>query len=84
MENQEQSQPQPVAGTEGGQPQAAPELGVADLQNIRLILETAARRGTFQAQEMTGVGQVYDRLNNFLNALQPQQQEQQPTDTPSA
>lgn len=82
MEQQEQpnfSQPQEVV-----EPQGAPELGVADLQNIRVILETAARRGTFQAQEMSGVGRVYDRLNNFLNALQSQQEAQQPADTPAA
>ena len=82
MEQQEQpnfSQPQ-----EAVEPQGAPELGVADLQNIRVILETAARRGTFQAQEMSGVGRVYDRLNNFLNALQSQQEAQQSADTPAA
>lgn len=62
MENQEQAQTP-----------AQPELSIADLQNIRILVETAARRGAFSANEMSSVGAVFDRLNNFLNAVVPQQ-----------
>jgi len=51
------------------QPVAQPELTVTDLQNIRSLIETVVRRGAFQAQELSSVGAVYDKLNNFLNAL---------------
>lgn len=80
MENQDQTS---IAQPQNAE-QGPPELGVADLQNLRIIIDTAARRGAFQAQEMSGVGRVFDRLNNFLNAIQSQQETQQPTDTPAA
>ena len=33
-----------------------------DLQNIVNIIEVCTKRGAFQAEEMTGVGQLYDKL----------------------
>lgn len=72
MENQEQqAQAQP----------AQPELGIADLQNIRTILNVAVRRGVFGAAEISSVGAVFDRLNAFLNAVAPQTAEQQAAET---
>lgn len=65
MENQEQTQ--------------QPQLTVTDLQNLRSILDVAVRRGAFGANEISGVGAAFDRLNNFLNAVAPQQPaEEQP------
>jgi hypothetical protein len=72
MENQEQAQ---LAGTEGVEatqtPVAQPELSIADLQNLRGIIDVAVKRGTFVAGEMSAVGSVYDRLNAFLIAVTP-------------
>ena len=48
---------------------AAPDLTVSDLQNIRALIETAVRRGAFQAQELSAVGSVFDRLSSFLTAV---------------
>jgi len=80
MENIEQAQ---VAGQDiGGEPAAVqPELNIADLQNIRAIIDTATRRGAFGAAELSAVGGVFDRLNTFLNAVAPAQA---PTDQPAA
>jgi hypothetical protein len=55
---------------------AQPELSINDLQNLRAIVDTASRRGAFQAQEMSAIGSVYDRLSTFLNAVAPKQPEQ--------
>jgi hypothetical protein len=55
----------------------APELTVTDLQNIRAIIDIAATRGCFKAAEMSGVGQVYAKLDAFLNAVVPAQAAQQ-------
>jgi hypothetical protein len=55
----------------------APELTVTDLQNIRAIIDISATRGTFKASEMIGVGQVYAKLDAFLNAVVPAQAAQQ-------
>lgn len=63
----------------------APELTVPDLQNLRTLLDVATRRGAFGAAEMTSVGAVFDRLNNFLNAITPPQQpaEETPSEQPA-
>jgi len=67
MENQETAQMpgQDVSST------PAPELTIADLQNLRAIVDTASRRGAFSAAEMSSVGSVFDRLNTFLNVAAP-------------
>lgn len=57
---------------------AQPELSLTDLHNLRSIVDTASRRGAFHAQEMTAVGTVYDKLNNFLNAVKPAQPQEAP------
>jgi hypothetical protein len=73
-ENQQPQQPQ--------QP-AAPELTVADLNNLRSVLDIAVRRGAFQATELSSVGAVFDKLNAFVNALGNQQMtEKNKTDKP--
>jgi len=92
MENQEQAQmespaveSQPVEQTQPAEqpqaaPQAQPELSLNDLANLKAIVETAARRGAFQATEMTAVGAVFDRLSTFLASVAPKPT----TDTPEA
>lgn len=54
--------------------QEQPQLSVADLQNLRTVLDVASRRGAFGANEMSSVGAVFDRLDKFLNAVAPAQQ----------
>ena len=74
METQEQAQT--VGQDVGGQtdaPQAQPELNIIDLQNIRAIIDTACRRGAFGGAELSAVGNTFDRLNTFLNAVAPPQ-----------
>lgn len=76
MENQEQTKPQP-------------ELSLADLQNLRVVVEMAVRRGAFAAAELSSVGAVYDRLSGFLSAVTPQEtgapaNENTPADQPAA
>lgn len=56
MENQEQKQP---------------ELSLSDLKNIRILLDVASKRGAFGAAELSSVGAVFDRLNIFLNSVEP-------------
>lgn len=90
MENQEQAQ----TVTDQGVAPKQPELSIVDLQNLRAIIDVATRRGVFQAQELSGVGAVFDRLNAFLNAVAPATAQTQdapadtttdaPADTPEA
>jgi len=65
MENQENQETQ--------QPQG-PDLTITDLQNIRAIIDAASRRGAFNASEMAAVGNTFNRLDAFLNAVAPAEQ----------
>ena len=53
---------------------AAPQLSIADLQNLRALVDVAIRRGAFGAAEASSVGAVFDRLNAFLTAVAPAEQ----------
>jgi hypothetical protein len=57
--------------------QKSPELTVTDLQNIRAIIDVAATRGAFKANEMAAVGGVFNKLDVFLAAVVPAQQKEQ-------
>lgn len=53
--------PPPVTATE-----TPPDLTVNDIQSIERIINIATTRGAFRANEMTAVGQIYDRISKFL------------------
>jgi hypothetical protein len=55
------------------------DLTVVDLQNLRSVIDIAARRGAFGAAEMTAVGTVYTKLDAFLNAIEPEQPPEEKT-----
>lgn len=73
MSEQEQAQQAPEAG---------PELTISDLAAIKQIIDVSSQRGAFKANEMAVVGQAYNKLENFLNAVTAQQQEQQGEEAP--
>jgi len=50
------------------------QLTVDDLVAVRNIINIACTRGTFQATEMKSVGEVYERVDAFLNAVAAQAQ----------
>lgn len=54
--------------------QSHPQLTIADLQNLRILIDVASKRGAFSAAEMSAVGATFDRLNTFLNAVAPAQE----------
>jgi hypothetical protein len=83
MENQEQAQVAVEEGVGGESPMSQPELSIADLQNLKSVIDVAVKRGAFQAAEMSSVGSVYDRLSAFLVAVTPPQQPAAPQ-APSA
>jgi len=41
-------------------------LTVADIVNVKQIIEVATNRGAFRADELTQIGTVYDRLTSWL------------------
>lgn len=65
---------------EVAQPQEAQQqsvdLNVQDLNVLRSIIDLAATRGAFKPAEMAAVGQVYNKLNAFLESVSKQGQQQ--------
>tara|TARA_B110000503_G_scaffold133276_1_gene210525 strand:+ start:2258 stop:2494 length:237 start_codon:yes stop_codon:yes gene_type:complete len=49
-----------------------PDLTVQDLQALKSIIDVASQRGAFKPNEMMTVGQTYNRLEIFLNAVTQQ------------
>lgn len=54
----------------------APDLTVQDLQALKAIIDVASQRGAFKPNEMVTIGQVYNKLESFLAAVQAQQAQQ--------
>ena len=50
------------------------ELEVDDLVNVLKIINTATERGVFKANELSFVGQTYDKFATFVRAAQAEQQ----------
>jgi hypothetical protein len=44
-------------------------ITIADLNIIKNIIDLASARGAFRAGEMKQVGEVYDKLTQFLEAV---------------
>lgn len=63
--------------------QTNPELNLNDLLAMRNLIDVVTKRGAFQANELSSVGVLYDKLNAFLEASQKQQEEQQAAAEPA-
>jgi hypothetical protein len=50
-------------------------LTVQDLVNIRQVIDVASQRGAFRANEFKVVGETYEKLSNFIEAITPPQEE---------
>jgi|LULL01.1.fsa_nt_gb hypothetical protein len=59
------------AGAPGEQPVGG--LSIGDLRNLATIMDVASTRGAFRANEMATVGLLYNKLNQFLIKVAPQQ-----------
>ena len=55
------------------EPTQGPDLTVQDLQALKSIIDVASQRGAFKPNEMMTVGQTYNKLEQFLNAVAQQQ-----------
>lgn len=48
------------------------QLTIADLASIHNIIDAACSRGAFKAAEMKQVGEIYEKLTAFLQAVKDQ------------
>lgn len=67
-ENQVQ-QPEAAADVKPGD---VAELNIQDLNAMKVIIDIASSRGTFKPAEMKVVGQTYEKLTAFLDAVAKQ------------
>lgn len=53
-------------------------LTVADLRNLRTILDIASSRGAFRGPELKPVGEAYDKLDQFVKTVDAKAQAENP------
>lgn len=53
-------------------------LTVADLRNLRTIIDIASSRGAFRGAELKPVGEAYDKLDQFVKAVDAKAQAENP------
>ena len=58
-------------------------LTIADLKNLATILDVASTRGAFKANEMAGVGFLYNKLQAFLAKMAPEQKPEGTAEAPA-
>lgn len=51
--------------------EAPASLSIQDLANLKQIIDVVSSRGAFKADEMTVVGNTYNRLVAFLRSVAP-------------
>jgi hypothetical protein len=52
------------------------QLSITDLAVLKNVIDVASTRGAFQASEMKTVGEIYEKLTAFLNAVVAQAEAQ--------
>jgi len=45
------------------------QITISDLATLKELIDLACTRGAFRGDEMTSVGEVYDKLTGFLNTV---------------
>ncbi len=70
MTDETQVEQQAAAPEQAAQPEApAADLNISDLIALKSVVEIASQRGSFKANELEGVGRVYNKLSNFLESV---------------
>lgn len=59
-------------------------LTVQDLVSIRNIIDVASQRGAFRANEFSAVGDAYNKLSTFIDAITPKAPEAAAEEAPAA
>ena len=58
-------------------------ITIADLNTIKNIIDLASTRGAFRAAELQEIGEIYNRLTQFLDAVVAQAQAQEAGSVPA-
>lgn len=60
------------------------QITVTDLALLKSLVEVASTRGAFKADELSTVGQVYDKLNLFLQQIVEQAEQGESAAVPTS
>ena len=52
------------------------QLTITDMVSIKNIIDAACTRGAFKAAEMKNVGELYEKLSHFIEAVTAQADKQ--------
>ena len=74
IENEAVSVEETVNQESTGESNAPESIGLNELAVLAQIVDLATQRGAFRANELTQVGEVYDKLNAFLTFIREQQE----------
>jgi hypothetical protein len=60
----------------------SPSQGISlqDLQNVLVVIDLACSRGAIRAAELTTVGQLYDKIKNFVQQSTTNTPQEDPQD----
>lgn len=50
---------------------AAPSISIQDLQNLLIVVDLATQRGAFRGPELSQVGALFDKINQFVQSAMP-------------
>lgn len=64
----ENTTPQPTPETTPPEPAA---ISLQDLMALQNVVDVACQRGAFRGNEMQAVGELYNKLANFLESVKP-------------
>ena len=70
----------PIAGQSpagGNAQQDGGALSIGDLKSVATIIDVASTRGAFRANEMAGVGLLYNKLQAFLSKVAPKEEKKE-------
>lgn len=59
---------------------APADLSINDLIAVRNIIDISSQRGAFKAAELEAVGKAFNKLNSFLEAVTPKEEEAAPAE----
>jgi hypothetical protein len=53
------------------------QLTISDMDTLRAVIDLACSRGAFRANEMQRIGELFNKLNAFVEAVAAQAQAQE-------
>ena len=80
---QSQTAQAPIGAPTGTTQPAEGGLSIGDLKSVATIIDVASTRGAFRANEMAGIGLLYNKLQGFLAKVAPPEEKKTEAGAPT-